>query len=155
MLGANSSLQQPSTVGHLENQIASALVLKSPSEYHFWFTTYVRYIVQEGKSTRLLCSFQCNKFSRCCGSYWTFRFGSYSGMEGRLRELCDDLLGPLYKSKSSQGWEPKILVSIQFHTKTHRFAFDANSVDVCVATRSLNKSLIHENQHFTLFINGA
>ena len=52
MFGANSSLQQPSTVGHLENQMASALVLKSSSEYHFWFTTYVRYIVQEGEFVR-------------------------------------------------------------------------------------------------------
>ena len=52
MFGANSSLQQPSTVGHLENQMASALVLKSSSEYHFWFTTYVRYIVQEGELVR-------------------------------------------------------------------------------------------------------
>ena len=49
MFGANSSLQQPSTVGHLENQMASTLVLKSSSEYHFWFTTYVRYIVQESE----------------------------------------------------------------------------------------------------------
>ena len=52
MFGANSSLQQPSTVGHLENQMASALVLNSSSEYHFWFTTYVRYIVQEGQFSK-------------------------------------------------------------------------------------------------------
>ena len=54
MFGSNSSLQQPSTVGHLENQMASALVLKSSSEYHFWFTTYVRYIVQEGEFSKTI-----------------------------------------------------------------------------------------------------
>ena len=37
------------TLSHLENQVSSALSLRSGNEYHFWLMTYIRYLVQEGK----------------------------------------------------------------------------------------------------------
>ena len=45
----NHTLQQPSTLSHLENQVASALTLKSAKEYRFWLMTYVRFLIQEGE----------------------------------------------------------------------------------------------------------
>ena len=55
---SNSTRPQTATVSHLENQISSTLILGSEKEYHFWFMTYVRYLVQEGIEARLrdVCS---------------------------------------------------------------------------------------------------
>ncbi|PVD31725.1 hypothetical protein C0Q70_07143 [Pomacea canaliculata] len=79
---SDASMQQMSTVSHLENQLASSLALKSASEYCFWLETYIRYLAQEG-------------------------------LEGKLRAVCDDLLGPVYaRTSGSNGWQPTILVSI-------------------------------------------
>eukprot|EP00795_Rhopilema_esculentum_P015575 gene15575-6844_t len=81
-LRMNSSKQQSCTISHLENQLCSALVLRSSEEYQFWFMTYVRYLVQ-------------------------------SGEEQRLRELCEDLIGPCHRKSEicrENSWQPKILV---------------------------------------------
>ncbi|XP_028396728.1 protein HIRA-like [Dendronephthya gigantea] len=55
---SSSARPQTATISHLENQISSTLMLGSEKEYHFWFMTYVRYLVQEGIDTRLrdVCS---------------------------------------------------------------------------------------------------
>ncbi|CAH1800805.1 unnamed protein product [Owenia fusiformis] len=71
------TLQQSTTISHLENQVNLSLALKSSTEYRFWLSTYLRYLAQEG-------------------------------IENKLREICDDLLGPLYKSKTN-NWQSKIL----------------------------------------------
>lgn len=34
-----------------------------------------------------------------------------AGLESKLRELCDEFLGPVFKSKNTT-WEPKILVGL-------------------------------------------
>lgn len=54
---ADASMQQISTVSHLENQMAASLALKSASEYRFWLETYLRYLAQEGleKQLRAVC----------------------------------------------------------------------------------------------------
>lgn len=73
------SLQKQSTLGHLENQLATAVTLKSSKEYKFWLLTYVRYLVQEV-------------------------------LEKRLREICEDLLGPVPRSETdSVEWQSSIL----------------------------------------------
>lgn len=33
--------------------------------------------------------------------------------ESKLRDVCDDLLGPVYKTKGKSSWDPLILVIIQ------------------------------------------
>ena len=33
------------------------------------------------------------------------------GLEKKLRGLCDELLGPVFKSKRTKAWEDSILVS--------------------------------------------
>lgn len=33
--------------------------------------------------------------------------------ESKLRDVCDDLLGPVYKTKGKSSWDPLILVTIQ------------------------------------------
>uniref|UniRef100_A0A672S3B9 Protein HIRA n=1 Tax=Sinocyclocheilus grahami TaxID=75366 RepID=A0A672S3B9_SINGR len=70
-------LQQGMTLAFLENQLSSALILLSASEYRHWLLIYARFLVNEG-------------------------------YEQRLRELCQDLLGPVHKSSSS-SWEPTVL----------------------------------------------
>uniref|UniRef100_A0A8C1H3S0 Protein HIRA n=1 Tax=Cyprinus carpio carpio TaxID=630221 RepID=A0A8C1H3S0_CYPCA len=70
-------LQQGMTLAFLENQLSSALMLLSASEYRHWLLIYARFLVNEG-------------------------------YEMRLRELCQDLLGPVHKSSSS-SWEPTVL----------------------------------------------
>ncbi|KAK3084278.1 hypothetical protein FSP39_010934 [Pinctada imbricata] len=78
VFGAGHSLQQLSTLSHIESQMASCIMLKSPSEYKFWLQTYIRYLSQEG-------------------------------MESKLRAVCDDLLGPVYKTKGRSAWESHLL----------------------------------------------
>uniref|UniRef100_A0A8C5PCA1 Protein HIRA n=1 Tax=Leptobrachium leishanense TaxID=445787 RepID=A0A8C5PCA1_9ANUR len=70
-------VQQETTMAHLENQIASALMLQSSQEYRYWLLIYARYLVNEG-------------------------------CEHRLREVCQELLGPVHRSSGSQ-WESRIL----------------------------------------------
>ncbi|XP_005111056.1 protein HIRA isoform X3 [Aplysia californica] len=49
------------------------------------------------------------------GSEWKFwletyiRYLAQEGVEDKLREVCDDLLGPVYKSRSSKKWSRYIL----------------------------------------------
>ncbi|XP_078681530.1 protein HIRA-like isoform X2 [Branchiostoma floridae x Branchiostoma belcheri] len=78
---ANHNLQQAVTLGHLEDQVSAALMLRSSAEHKFWLLTLVRYLVQEG-------------------------------LEAQLREICDELLGPVTAqgqlSKASL-WEPDVL----------------------------------------------
>ncbi|XP_078600357.1 protein HIRA-like isoform X5 [Branchiostoma floridae x Branchiostoma japonicum] len=78
---ANHNLQQAVTLGHLENQVSAALMLRSSAEHKFWLLTLVRYLVQEG-------------------------------LEAQLREICDDLLGPVTtQGRLAKGslWEPEVL----------------------------------------------
>ncbi|XP_063310532.1 protein HIRA [Pelobates fuscus] len=70
-------VQQETTMAHLENQIAAALMLQSSQEYRYWLLVYARYLVNEG-------------------------------FEQRLREVCQELLGPVHRSSGSQ-WESRIL----------------------------------------------
>nr|KAG5687049.1 hypothetical protein BaRGS_002422 [Batillaria attramentaria] len=53
MFQSDASMQQTSTVSHLENQVAASLALKSASEYRFWLETYLRYLAQEGLEEKL------------------------------------------------------------------------------------------------------
>ncbi|CAG2191201.1 unnamed protein product [Mytilus edulis] len=80
IFSVDQSLQQVTTINHLESQMAASLSLQSGSEYKFWLQTYVRYLAKEG-------------------------------LETKIREVCDDLLGPVYKSKGSSSWDSYILVS--------------------------------------------
>ncbi|KAM8961120.1 protein HIRA isoform 2-T2 [Pelodytes ibericus] len=70
-------VQQETTMAHLENQIAAALMLQSSQEYQYWLLIYAQYLVNEG-------------------------------FEHRLREVCQDLLGPVHRSAGSQ-WDSRIL----------------------------------------------
>ncbi|XP_053557909.1 protein HIRA [Bombina bombina] len=70
-------MQQETTMAHLENQVAAALMLQSSQEYRHWLLIYARYLVNEG-------------------------------FEQRLREVCQELLGPVHHSAGSQ-WESRIL----------------------------------------------
>lgn len=49
MFSAGQSLQQSSTLSHIESQLAACLLLKSAPEYKFWLQTYTRYLSQEGE----------------------------------------------------------------------------------------------------------
>ena len=95
----NSVLQKTATLSHLENQVAAALALKSTSEFHFWLFSYVRYLVQEGT-----LGF-CIRIKQSLDPF-------SAGLESKLRELCNDLLGPQRRSKGTPLWEPYLLVSM-------------------------------------------
>lgn len=86
IFSAGQSLQQSSTLSHIESQLAACLLLKSAPEYKFWLQTYTRYLSQEGLE-----------------SEWRHIF------ESKLRDVCDDLLGPVYKTKGKSSWDPLIL----------------------------------------------
>lgn len=49
IFSAGQSLQQSSTLSHIESQLAACLLLKSAPEYKFWLQTYTRYLSQEGQ----------------------------------------------------------------------------------------------------------
>ena len=36
-----------------------------------------------------------------------------TGQELKLREVCDDLLGPMFRSRSQPKWAPTVLVSVK------------------------------------------
>jgi len=72
------------TAAHLENLVASALILKSSSEYKYWLRTYIRYLTTDASNMP------------------------------KLREICTFLLGPLYKATSEiddsdSGWQSTVL----------------------------------------------
>ncbi|XP_061179684.1 protein HIRA-like [Saccostrea echinata] len=86
IFSAGQSLQQSSTLSHIESQLAACLLLKSAPEYKFWLQTYTRYLSQEGLESE-----------------------SRHIFESKLRDVCDDLLGPAYKTKGKSSWDPLIL----------------------------------------------
>lgn len=59
---SDASLQQVSTLSHLENQLATSLAVKSASDYRFWLETYVRYLVQEGDANLFRLCTICKVF---------------------------------------------------------------------------------------------
>jgi hypothetical protein len=52
LLPADPSHLVTVTVAHLESQLASALALGSPREYHAWMGTYIGYLAREGLESR-------------------------------------------------------------------------------------------------------
>lgn len=53
IFSVDQSLQQVTTINHLESQMAASLSLQSGSEYKFWLQTYVRYLAKEGKYVKM------------------------------------------------------------------------------------------------------
>uniref|UniRef100_H3B513 Protein HIRA n=1 Tax=Latimeria chalumnae TaxID=7897 RepID=H3B513_LATCH len=82
-------LQQGSTMAYLENQMASALMLKSSQEYRHWLLIYARYLVNEGFEYRLreLCKELLGPVHHSTGSQWE---ATVLGL--RRRDLLRELL---------------------------------------------------------------
>ncbi|XP_064619273.1 protein HIRA-like isoform X2 [Lineus longissimus] len=53
MFQSNPLLQKASSCGHLESQLCASLAIGSATEYKFWLTSYVRYLVQEDFEEKL------------------------------------------------------------------------------------------------------
>ena len=70
---------------HLEHQIAAALVMDSPDEYQQWIQMYARFLAKDGREPCV----------------------------ARLRELCDELLGPPSEvngiNSDGNGWSSTVL----------------------------------------------
>jgi hypothetical protein len=73
------------TVSHLENQVQSALALRSGEEYKFWLGTYIRYLAKENIQEKIRETFDFLMGPMPCGS---FKNG---------------------EGESNQEWEPEIL----------------------------------------------
>uniref|UniRef100_A0A8C9RYX6 Protein HIRA n=1 Tax=Scleropages formosus TaxID=113540 RepID=A0A8C9RYX6_SCLFO len=65
-------LQQGMTLAYLENQLASALILRSSQEYRHWLLIYARFLVNEGAEHRLreLCKDLLGPVHKSAGSIW-------------------------------------------------------------------------------------
>uniref|UniRef100_A0A8C7EYJ4 Protein HIRA n=1 Tax=Oncorhynchus kisutch TaxID=8019 RepID=A0A8C7EYJ4_ONCKI len=65
-------LQHGMTLVFLENQLASALTLRSSTEYHYWLLIYARFLVTEGSDYRLreLCKDLLGPVHKSAGSAW-------------------------------------------------------------------------------------
>uniref|UniRef100_W5M1F0 Protein HIRA n=1 Tax=Lepisosteus oculatus TaxID=7918 RepID=W5M1F0_LEPOC len=65
-------VQQGMTLAFLENQLASALILKSSQEYRHWLLIYARFLVNEGSEYRLreLCKDLLGPVHKSTGSVW-------------------------------------------------------------------------------------
>ncbi|XP_041084422.1 protein HIRA-like [Polyodon spathula] len=65
-------LQQGMTLAYLENQMASALTLKSGPEYRHWLLIYARFLVNEGSQYRLreLCKDLLGPVHKSAASVW-------------------------------------------------------------------------------------
>ncbi|MGH0172462.1 UNVERIFIED_CONTAM: hypothetical protein FKN15_071509, partial [Acipenser sinensis] len=65
-------LQQGMTLAYLENQMASALALKSSPEYRHWLLIYARFLVNEGSQYRLqeLCKDLLGPVHKSAASVW-------------------------------------------------------------------------------------
>ncbi|XP_038829928.1 protein HIRA [Salvelinus namaycush] len=65
-------LQSGMTLVFLENQLASALTLRSSTEYHYWLLIYARFLVTEGSDYRLreLCKDLLGPVHKSAGSAW-------------------------------------------------------------------------------------
>ena len=86
----------------------------------------LRYIVQGCKKMYVillmkvfLCLMLCHPFI----NFWSHgvveflhlkseMFFFHVGLESRLREVCNDLLGPVYSTKGNNSWDKSVLVSI-------------------------------------------
>ncbi|XP_066545389.1 protein HIRA isoform X2 [Amia ocellicauda] len=82
-------LQQGMTLAYLENQMASALILKSSQEYRHWLLIYARFLVNEGSEYRLreLCKDLLGPVHKSTGSIWE---ASVLGL--RKRDLLREVL---------------------------------------------------------------
>ncbi|KAI1901111.1 hypothetical protein AGOR_G00056830 [Albula goreensis] len=82
-------LQQGMTLAYLENQLASALTLKSSQEYRHWLLIYARFLVNEGWEQRLreLCKDLLGPVHRSAGTVWE---PALLGL--RKRELLKEVL---------------------------------------------------------------
>uniref|UniRef100_A0A4W5RWY0 Protein HIRA n=1 Tax=Hucho hucho TaxID=62062 RepID=A0A4W5RWY0_9TELE len=65
-------LQHGMTLVFLENQLASALTLRSSTEYHYWLLIYARFLVTEGSDYRLreLCKDLLGPVHKSASSAW-------------------------------------------------------------------------------------
>ncbi|KAJ8005623.1 hypothetical protein DPEC_G00119860 [Dallia pectoralis] len=83
------SLQQGMTLAFLENQIASALILRSSVEYRHWLLIYARFLVNEGSDYRLreLCKDLLGPVHKSASSAW-----EPTTLGLRKRDLLKELL---------------------------------------------------------------
>lgn len=61
-------------------------------------------------------------FENFSGYFSLYLFICGTGVESKLRDVCDELLGPLHKSKTAAKWEPMVLVSVACY-QPYRFVF--------------------------------
>uniref|UniRef100_A0A6Q2Z5L4 Protein HIRA n=1 Tax=Esox lucius TaxID=8010 RepID=A0A6Q2Z5L4_ESOLU len=83
------SLQQGMTLAFLENQLASALILRSSVEYRYWLLIYARFLVNEGSDYRLreLCKDLLGPVHKSASSAW-----EPTTLGLRKRDLLKELL---------------------------------------------------------------
>ncbi|KAL0979837.1 hypothetical protein UPYG_G00190480 [Umbra pygmaea] len=83
------SLQQGMTLAFLENQLASALILRSSNEYRYWLLIYARFLVNEGSDYRLreLCKDLLGPVHKSASSAW-----EPTTLGLRKRDLLKELL---------------------------------------------------------------
>jgi len=125
-----ATLQQPAHVqqkanrAHLESCVAAALAMRSPAEWRRWLLVYVRFLCVEGDEVRAraplpqaplpagrqgrgVAAFAgpfCRRpEARCRRAAVRFRAHAPPQPQGRLREVVEDLMGPLRWSPETHG----------------------------------------------------
>ncbi|KAF9413406.1 HIR complex subunit [Podila epigama] len=100
LLKVEDAVQSAVTISHLENQIASAQVLQSPSEYKQWLRCYVQKLADDGAVARVeeLCKYLLGP---------VYKGGELSGWQPTIlgfqkRELLRDLLPILSSNRTLQ-----------------------------------------------------
>ena len=82
------------TVSHLEIQVQSAMILKSPHEYKLWLGTYVRYLAKQNLQCKIRETFD-------------MLIGPMPSGVGRSDEGGKSAMGGC--ASDERGWEPEIL----------------------------------------------
>ena len=96
------------------------------------------------KTGRISC-----QYSRDLPTY--YRYFYFSGIETKLRDICDEFLGPVYKSKTNT-WLPQVLVSLHFLPHLVKVPYISRCHDICVHTTSVDVRTASIVLHTTVLI---
>lgn len=90
-----------SSRAHLETRIAAALVLESQAEYRRWLLTYARHLAGRLSDNLVHLRWPCEIELKSVLHMWDLQkafadhFPADEQDSSRLREICEELLGPL------------------------------------------------------------
>jgi len=128
----SAELRTKCSISYADSKLSAFVELNSPAEYRTWLLNKVKYMTRQGSHMMfpiniyiymelflllvdmVIVIIICYFCRSCCNRLVLF---TNAGMEDRLRNLCEDLLGPVHHSSSrGKNWQSTILVTCTIQT---------------------------------------